>query len=303
MGVKRTAPVFPSVVAEQLLVLLADIRPSVLKLGMLATDDIVLSVAGALDRCAVPRVVDPVFRASDGSFLLEQRALGNLVERLINGAALVTPNLPECEALTGETDPERAARAFLELGAEAVLVKGGHAEGPADDFLATRAGDGLWLRGPRLDAGRVHGTGCALSAAITARLARGEPLEAAARGAKEWVARAIAGAQALGKGARCSRSPGALVPAERGQDRRQEQQHGGHRDDQPRQGGDRERLQHVRARADAQRERQQRERRGDPRHHDRAQPRAPGLEQRRAGRQPCARFAPLRTGRTPPSRR
>jgi hypothetical protein len=76
VGVKRTAPVFPSVVAEQLLFLLADIQPSALKLGMLATDDIVLSVAGALDRGAVPRVVDPVFRASDGSYLLEQRALG-----------------------------------------------------------------------------------------------------------------------------------------------------------------------------------------------------------------------------------
>jgi hydroxymethylpyrimidine/phosphomethylpyrimidine kinase len=147
-------------------------------------------------------VVDPIFRASDGSFLLEQRALGNLVERLIHGAALVTPNLPECEAFTGETDPERAARAFLELGAEAVLVKGGHADGPSDDYLLTRSGDAVWLRGPRLDAGPVHGTGCALSAAITARLARGEPLEAAARGAKEWLARAIAGAHALGKGAR-----------------------------------------------------------------------------------------------------
>lgn len=201
-GVKRTAPVFPSVVAEQLIALLGDIRPDALKLGMLATDDIVLSVAGVLDRFAIPRVVDPIFRASDGSFLLEQRALGNLVERLIHGAALVTPNLPECEALTGETDPERAARAFLELGAEAVLVKGGHAEGPADDYLLTRSGDAVWLRGPRLDTGPVHGTGCALSAALTARLARGEPLEAAARGAKAWLARAIAGAQALGSGAK-----------------------------------------------------------------------------------------------------
>lgn len=204
-GVKRTSPVFPSVVAEQILALLADIRPAALKLGMLATDDIVLSVAGALDRHAIPRVVDPIFRASDGAFLLEQRALGNLVERLIHGAALVTPNLPECEALTGERDPERAARAFLELGAEAALVKGGHADGPADDFLLTRDGVGVWLRGERLAAGRVHGTGCALSAAITARLARGERLEAAARGAKAWLARAIAAAEPLGKGAKLLR--------------------------------------------------------------------------------------------------
>ncbi len=201
-GVRRTSPVFPSVVAEQISALLDDLRPQALKLGMLATDDIVLAVANALDRHVIPRVVDPVFRASDGSFLLEQRALGNLVERLIHGAALVTPNLPEAEALTGETDPERAARAFLELGAEAALVKGGHAEGPPDDFLATRSGAGVWLRGTRSDVGPVHGTGCALSAAITARLARGESLEPAVRAAKDYVARAIATSQALGKGAR-----------------------------------------------------------------------------------------------------
>jgi hydroxymethylpyrimidine/phosphomethylpyrimidine kinase len=201
-GVKRVSPVFPSVVAEQITALLDDVRPQALKLGMLATDDIVLAVANALARWDVPRVVDPVFRASDGTFLLEQRALGNLVERLIYGAALVTPNLPEAEALAGETDPVRAAPIFLEMGAEAVLVKGGHAEGPADDYLETRAGTKLWLRGERSDVGRVHGTGCALSAAITARLARGESLEDAARGAKHWVARAIAASQALGKGAR-----------------------------------------------------------------------------------------------------
>jgi hydroxymethylpyrimidine/phosphomethylpyrimidine kinase len=204
-GIRRTSPVFPSVVAEQLLALFDDAPPRVLKLGMLATDDIVLAVAGVLDRFPIPRVVDPVFRASDGSFLLEQRALGNLVERLIAGAALVTPNLPECEALTGEIDPVRAAAAFLELGAEAVLVKGGHASGPADDYLAGRSVPAVWLRGARADVGPVHGTGCALSAAIAARLARGEALEDAARGAKAWVARAIAASVAIGKGARVLR--------------------------------------------------------------------------------------------------
>ena len=105
VGVKRTSPVFPSVVAEQLIALLGDIRPAALKLGMLATDDIVLSVAGALDRFEIPRVVDPVFRASDGSFLLEQRALGNLVERLIHGAALVTPNRPSARRSPARPTP------------------------------------------------------------------------------------------------------------------------------------------------------------------------------------------------------
>ena len=201
-GVKKTNPVFPSVVAEQITALLLDVRPGALKLGMLGTDDIVLSVSNALARWDVPRVVDPVFRASDGTFLLEQRALGNLVERLIHGAALVTPNIPEAEALTGETNPERAAPLFLEMGAQAVLVKGGHAAGAPDDYLATQDGTKLWIRGTRSDVGPVHGTGCALSAAIAARLARGESLEPAVRGAKDYVARAIAASFAPGKGAR-----------------------------------------------------------------------------------------------------
>ncbi|MGH7289702.1 MAG: bifunctional hydroxymethylpyrimidine kinase/phosphomethylpyrimidine kinase, partial [Myxococcota bacterium] len=149
----------------------------------------------------IPRVVDPVLRASDGSFLLERRAWPNLVERLIAGATLVTPNLPEAETLTGERDPERAASALLGFGARAVLVKGGHADGPADDLLATPEGV-HWLRGTRAEGGPVHGTGCALSAAITARLARGEALLDAVSAAKAFVARAIAQAQELGRGAR-----------------------------------------------------------------------------------------------------
>ena len=93
---------------------------------------------------------------------------------------------------------------LLEAGARAVLVKGGHADGPADDLLATRAGI-TWLRGERIAGDPVHGTGCALSAAIAARLARGAELTEAVRGAKAWVARAIAAAQPLGKGARILR--------------------------------------------------------------------------------------------------
>jgi hydroxymethylpyrimidine/phosphomethylpyrimidine kinase len=202
LGVHRTLPVFPNIVGEQLQMLLADIRPAAIKLGMLASDDVLLRIANTLDgHTGIPRVVDPVLRASDGSFLLERRAWGNLVERLIAGAALVTPNLPEAETLTGERDPERAARALLGFGARAVLVKGGHAGGPSDDLLATPEGF-LWLRGERIEGGPVHGTGCALSAAIAARLARGEALPDAVRAAKDFVARAIARAEALGRGAR-----------------------------------------------------------------------------------------------------
>lgn len=200
-GVHRTLPVFPNVIGESLSLLLADVRPDVVKVGMLATDDVLLRVAVALERHPdLPRVVDPVLRASSGAFLLEQRAFGNLMERLVDGAALVTPNLLEAEALTGERDPERAARAFLAAGAQAALVKGGHADGPPDDCLATPNGV-TWLRGTRVGGPPVHGTGCALAAAITARLARGEALPDAVLAAKDFVARAIAAARPLGHGA------------------------------------------------------------------------------------------------------
>jgi len=201
-AVHRTLPVFPNIVGEQLQRLLADIRPDAIKLGMLATDDVLLRVAHVLDgHPSIPRVVDPVLRASDGSFLLERRAWQNLIERLIAGAALVTPNLGEAETLTGESDPERAAQALLGFGAHAVLVKGGHADGPSDDLFVTPEGV-QWLRAERIEGGPVHGTGCALSAAIAARLARGEALLDAVRAAKAFVARAIAQAEELGRGAR-----------------------------------------------------------------------------------------------------
>ena len=205
VGVRRSLPVFPNVVGEQLSALLDDIRPDVIKIGMLATDDVLLRVAGVLERFDLPRIVDPVLRASDGSFLLERRALRNLAERVINGAALVTPNLSEAEVLTGTADPERAARALLDMGADAALIKGGHAEGTADDsrraddFLLTEKG-ACWISGERIPGGSVHGTGCALSSSIAARWAHGVGLEESVRGAKRWVAQAIAAAVQLGKG-------------------------------------------------------------------------------------------------------
>jgi len=199
--VHRVLPAFPNVVAEQLATLLSDVRPDAIKVGMLATDDVVIRVAQLLERCDAPRVVDPVLAASDGSLLLERRAWGNLLARIVPGATLVTPNLAEAELLTGSSSPEKAASALREYGAHAVLVKGGHASGPPDDYLLDASG-GRWLRGTRRGEGPVHGTGCALSAAIAARLARGEPLEAAITLAKRFLEEAIARAEALGAGAR-----------------------------------------------------------------------------------------------------
>jgi hydroxymethylpyrimidine/phosphomethylpyrimidine kinase len=203
-AVQRVLPVFPNIISEQLLPLLSDTPPDVIKIGMLGTDDILLRVAFLLEKQPVPRVVDPVLQASDGSYLLERRAWSNLVERIIAGADLVTPNLDEAEALTGTRDPDAAAQHLLDVGANAVLVKGGHASGPPDDLLASRSG-ARWLRGERRGEEPVHGTGCALSSAIAARLARGEPLETAVVAAKRFVEQAIRRGQSTGDGVRLLR--------------------------------------------------------------------------------------------------
>jgi len=223
--VHRVLPAFPNVVLDQLRTLLRDLRPDAVKLGMLATDD----VAGAVElglgelfappsrgaRAALqgdappPLVIDPVLAASDGTPLLERRAFGTL-GRLVARATLVTPNLPEAAALTGEdvsseAGAVRAGEALVrDFGAQAALVKGGHRDGPPDDLLVTRARDGLAverLPGERIAGPPVHGTGCALASAIAARLARGEALRDAVTGARDFVREAIRRAEAPGGGA------------------------------------------------------------------------------------------------------
>ena len=211
--VHRVLPAFPSVVSDQLRVLLADVTPHAIKLGMLATDDVLRAVALGLAAQGEPRpplVIDPVLRASDGAQLLERRAYGGLLD-LMKGAALVTPNLPEAEALSGldvsvRSGAEAAARWFVhEVGAAAALVKGGHREGASDDCLARREGSGVvlrWLPGERIAGAPVHGTGCALSAAIAAGLALGDSLEGAIARGRSFVREAITKAEAAGAGAR-----------------------------------------------------------------------------------------------------
>ena len=210
--VRQVLPVFPSVVLAQLRALFDTARPDAVKLGMLATDDVARAVALALaglDHPGArrpPLVIDPVLAASDGTPLLERRAWPALLA-LLRGATLVTPNLAEAEALTGgetatRAGAERAARALvLEHGAEAALVKGGHREGAPDDLLARREGADValrWLPGERIPGGGAHGTGCALSAAVAARLARGEDLLAAVLGARAYVAEALRRAEERG---------------------------------------------------------------------------------------------------------
>lgn len=211
--VHKVLPLFPNVMTEQLRVLLGDVAPHAVKLGMLASDDVLRAVDLALDGLrplSVPVVLDPVLRASDGTWLLERRALGGLRE-LIGHAALVTPNLSEAATLcerdvSTRAGMEAAARHLVvELGVPAALVKGGHRQQDADDCLALRTEAGVevrWLAGERIPGADVHGTGCALSAAIAARLACGDALPAAIDTARSFVREAIVNAQAIGGGGR-----------------------------------------------------------------------------------------------------
>ncbi len=193
------------VVRAQIRAVASDLRPAALKTGMLATAELVSAVAAAVRTHELADlVVDPVMVATSGDRLLAEDAVSALRLELLPLGRLVTPNLHEAEILTGariaSLDEMRvAAERILDFGVEAVLVKGGHLEGDAVDLLVGPDGERVW-RHPRIDSGSTHGTGCTLSAAVTAGLARGDDLETAVDRAVRYVARAIATAPGLGGG-------------------------------------------------------------------------------------------------------
>jgi hydroxymethylpyrimidine/phosphomethylpyrimidine kinase len=203
-GVARTEVLDPELVAAQLDVLLDDVTPVAAKTGALGSLAIARVVAGRVRAASFPLVVDPVLASKNGERLGDPQA----VLELLPVAALITPNAIEAGILAGMSRQIRtaalareAAEAILGLGARAVLVKGGHLSGPPIDVLATDDGM-IAYPGKRLSGPPVHGTGCALSAAIVAQLARGLDLEPAIVEAKAWTARAIRGAPRIGKGVR-----------------------------------------------------------------------------------------------------
>jgi hydroxymethylpyrimidine/phosphomethylpyrimidine kinase len=206
-GVRGVLAVEPAFVAQQIDAVLDDLDVRAAKTGMLLRAEVVEAVAGRLGARPVPHlVVDPVMVATSGAVLLEEAAITALRGRLVPLATLVTPNLREAEVLTGRpvTTPAEmraAAHALVAMGARAALVKGGHLSGDALDVLF----DGRELSefsAPRIATRSTHGTGCTLSAAITAALALGLPLAEAVAEAKAYVMRAIAAAPAIGHGAR-----------------------------------------------------------------------------------------------------
>jgi hydroxymethylpyrimidine/phosphomethylpyrimidine kinase len=194
-------------VTKQIDVVMRDIGADVVKTGMLADAGTIEVVCEALARYApgVPVVVDPVMVATSGARLLADDALGMLVRRLVPMARVITPNLPEAEALAGMAIPDvaamrRAVEALLALGVPAVLLKGGHLPGDQVlDLLATAEGVEEFVA-PRIPSRNTHGTGCTLASGIAASLAQGMTLRDAVVRARNFVRAAIASAPGFGAG-------------------------------------------------------------------------------------------------------
>ncbi len=206
-GVHGVFPVAPEFIVQQIRVVLSDIGADCIKLGMLGTPQIIEAVADTLasDAAGIPVVLDPVMVAKGGARLLQPAAEQTVMARLIPRAALVTPNAPEAEALTGAPvhglQGQRAAAAALRAaGAGAALIKGGHLPGDRISDLLLSADGETVFEGPRLATQHTHGTGCTLASAIAAGIAQGLPLHGAVSRARDYVRDAIADAPGFGAG-------------------------------------------------------------------------------------------------------
>ena len=211
LGVHSQLAIPPEMVYEQIVAVVEDIHPAVIKVGMLSNADVANAVADALTRYALPTILDPVMISSSGSSLLSAEAQEVVKCRLLPMATLLTPNIPEMQALTSmtlSTEEQKlgAARYLLSLGVQSLLLKGGHEEGVTKtDILYQIKSEGIattCFSTPTIDTRNIHGTGCTLSSAIAAYMARGFELESAISAAKNYIYDAIrAGADvAIGRG-------------------------------------------------------------------------------------------------------
>jgi hydroxymethylpyrimidine/phosphomethylpyrimidine kinase len=206
VAVTAWSPLAPELVLAQIEAVATDMRIAATKTGMLASAAIVEAVADAVLRFSLgPLVIDPVMVAKSGDPLVDRSAQRAYLDRLVPRASLLTPNLHEAAAFLGRKvrDAEEmrsAARDLQALGAGAVLVKGGALEsGEAVDVFCDRRGV-VVLSAPRIDTRNVHGAGCTLSAAICARLARGDEMLDAIRGAKAWLTEGLRRSYTVGRG-------------------------------------------------------------------------------------------------------
>lgn len=206
LGVTAVHEVPPAVVAAQIDAVVTDIRPQAVKTGMLASAAIVEVVAERVRQHRLPHlVVDPVMVSKSGAQLLRENAVSLLRSLLLPLAELVTPNLPEAEALTGrsvatEDETRRAAREIVALGPRAVVIKGGHRPGEIVTDLFYDGEAFLEFSAPRVHTRSTHGTGCTFASAIAAYLAQGHPLPEAVGRAKEYLTEALRQARPLGSG-------------------------------------------------------------------------------------------------------
>jgi len=207
LGVHGVFPVPTDFLAQQIAVVLDDLGADCIKTGMLHDAAVIETVVEALDAHApgVPLVVDPVMVAKGGAPLLVDAAVETLRTKLVPRATVLTPNVPEAEALagrkvSGDGDMDALGEALLALGPRAVLLKGGHMDGGVvRDRLVTKAGIRIF-ENPRIDTPHTHGTGCTLASAVAAGLAQGLALDAAVARAEAYLHEAIRTAPGFGGG-------------------------------------------------------------------------------------------------------
>ena len=205
LGVTAIEVLSPAFVRAQIDAVFDDVRVNAVKVGMIANAQIARTVVAALGQhtTTIPVVVDPVMVAKGGARLLEDEAVRVVREALVPRATVLTPNLPEAAALLGcttaTTRDEMVTQAtqLLELGCQAVLLKGGHLEGPTCPDLLLTANDLVWYVTPRIATENTHGTGCTLSASLAAELAKGRLLPQAVQAATDYVSGAVAHADSL----------------------------------------------------------------------------------------------------------
>ena len=205
-GVSRVDALPPEALTAQIEAVLSDLQVAALKTGMLLNSALIEATAHALQALTIPRLIDPVMVSRAGSVLLEPEAIEAYRQLLLPLAALITPNIHEARLLSGApvqtaADVEHVAESLLELGPQAVMIKGGGLpELRGRDYLLQRNGSGQWLTHATVDTRHSHGSGCTLGAAITAELAKGLPLEEAVRSAKTFVEHGLRQALAIGAG-------------------------------------------------------------------------------------------------------
>ena len=204
-GVQGIFEVTPEFLEQQIDSVFTDIRPDAVKIGMVSSVGLIESIARKLKQYEAENiVVDPVMVATSGSRLISEDAIGALKELLLTMAAVLTPNIPETEVLSGmevktADDMITAAKYISETYHCAVLCKGGHQLNDANDLLY-RNGDYKWFNGKRIDNPNTHGTGCTLSSAIASNLAKGYDLDTAVERAKAYISGALAAMLDLGHG-------------------------------------------------------------------------------------------------------